>query len=1067
MIRPGSLFLLILCVFASIQAQDIDYESFSITDGLSQNLVNTVYQDQFGLLWVGTQSGIDRYDGYRFQHFSERVFQGTKTNIQWCHAIAEDSVGNLWFGDQLGNVSFLDRQNLKWTNFNLLNDEDEMRRNLDLNTGPFRIFALWVSPNSEKAWVGTEARGLFQIDRLSGEVQKYQIRKGEENQPWIYFIKEWQDGWLIGTDAGLYFFNGERFESLLAQYEVRDIIPNPNGGWLLATSNGLVLSNSTFETFEFLFDAKFLESALGTASFMNLAYAETKSRLYLVIENIGLAVWDFETALPTRVSLEQKYQSRRVFNEVLIDRQGIIWLASNSRGLLKSDEQDQKLQLISRESPAGMNLGFDVVWGVIEDSEGRIWAGNVDPGGGIYRYDPKSRERKILSDGLPRHANDFKYRRILEDAVGNVWILFNERSKVLIQRVRKGSDRVEILGFDEELNEGKQISARSSYYKDQYGQIVYCGDNEIIRFTDPSGNLMLDDYEPLMSLNDERIKDFFVPPDSTHFAYIATNKAIYAWWEEENRLEEVFRLQEGTFTDLGFLNGLYFAIRGDKGYIVTYGKGLLELNLRAGSYRYITEKDGLPSRFLYSILMDEQQNIWMSSNYGIISFDPDKFTFRSYGPDDGAQGYEYNATTFWQNEEGVMYFGGINGLNRLDPNKFNRAEQEGPLHIEEIVSFGDPKAGIAYDQSEPLVVDYANNSLEFNYLGVDFRRAQNLNYRYRLLGYEDEWTNAGERRFASFTNLFEGKYTFEVQLSTAEGGWSSKTASVRLKILPPWYRSWWAILSYVFFVGIAIYSYNRVRVKQLYARSERERRESEMQAARELQERMLPRTVPEFEGWKIKAYQQTSSEVGGDYYDFLNYEDGTPLVVCGDATGHGMASGMLVSVTKSGLYSLDDCMPDAILSRINRTIKKVNVGMLRMSLLAMRLEPKKVIWSAAAMPPVYIYRAATNEVEEYLYSELPLGAFTNQQYEIHESDIAKGDVVLILSDGLPEAPNTKGELFEYERVKEMMRVYGSKGAETLAYELEFISKKWLGNQTTPDDITFVVVEKAGSNLVIE
>jgi serine phosphatase RsbU (regulator of sigma subunit) len=243
---------------------------------------------------------------------------------------------------------------------------------------------------------------------------------------------------------------------------------------------------------------------------------------------------------------------------------------------------------------------------------------------------------------------------------------------------------------------------------------------------------------------------------------------------------------------------------------------------------------------------------------------------------------------------------------------------------------------------------------------------------------------------------------------------------------------------------------------------ENKRKDKELEEAREFQLKMIAKKIPDYAGMNIKAYMRTSTEVGGDYYDFFETEDGSFYVVCGDATGHGAQSGMMVSITKAGLAGIVSNSPDDILSRLNSVVRRVDTGRLRMSLSVCIFRDNKLFISAAAMPPAYLYSARTKKVEEIEIHNLPLGGLDNEQFDLVERNFKEGDLLVILSDGLPEAPNPGGALLDYPAVQQCVEKTGHLGASPVKEALIKLADEWLDGTQTPDDITFVVLEKNNS-----
>ena len=262
-----------------------------------------------------------------------------------------------------------------------------------------------------------------------------------------------------------------------------------------------------------------------------------------------------------------------------------------------------------------------------------------------------------------------------------------------------------------------------------------------------------------------------------------------------------------------------------------------------------------------------------------------------------------------------------------------------------------------------------------------------------------------------------------------------------------------------FFLCLGIYLYAKRQQKERLRKIEDERKNKELQAARELQQSMLPKENPKRSDLDIATFIRSSTEVGGDYYDFFPQENGTLVSVCGDATGHGVTSGMMVSVTKAGLNGIDEVKPNKILKRLNNVVKKIDLGTLRMSLNIAEITTNKVFLSSAAMPPIYLYHSASETVEEFENNGLPLGGLRDEEFVLETRNFEKDDVLIQLSDGLPEAPNTIGELYDYDRLKALIQASGHLTAQKIIDVLIESVDQWLAGNRNTDDITLVVIKR--------
>jgi len=357
----------------------------------------------------------------------------------------------------------------------------------------------------------------------------------------------------------------------------------------------------------------------------------------------------------------------------------------------------------------------------------------------------------------------------------------------------------------------------------------------------------------------------------------------------------------------------------------------------------------------------------------------------------------------------------------------------------------------------PEILPFTQNNLVFEVAYPLYGTENKTTFSYWLENQDDTWSEYIKDFKKEYTNLSEGTYTFHVRAMDATGHVSEET-KVKFKISPPWYRT---IFAYLVYLGLLVYLFilfGKYQAKKSRGKAEDERRMAELEAAKDLQNRMLPKTLPKVEGLEIASYLQTSSEVGGDYYDFHPQPDGSLVAVCGDATGHGTAAGMLVSITKAGLIGLPLDEPNKMLYDLNRLVKKVDLGILRMSLNIVHFKKNKLKLSSAAMPPCYLYVAKTKKIEEIQISGLPLGGLYGATFDMEERSFSKGDIFVIASDGLPEAPNLKGDQLGYQAVEDCILVNADKTAEEIKDALVVLGSNWLAGQTTPDDITIVVIK---------
>lgn len=240
---------------------------------------------------------------------------------------------------------------------------------------------------------------------------------------------------------------------------------------------------------------------------------------------------------------------------------------------------------------------------------------------------------------------------------------------------------------------------------------------------------------------------------------------------------------------------------------------------------------------------------------------------------------------------------------------------------------------------------------------------------------------------------------------------------------------------------------------------ENEQRAKELEEARQLQFSMLPKKVPQLPHLEIAAYMKTATEVGGDYYDFHLSDSGELTVVVGDATGHGLKAGTVVTATKS-LFNHLAATPDItdIFRHSSRALKLMNMRALYMAMAMVKVREYRMTVSSAGMPPVLIYRAANGEVEEIAIQGIPLGSLSGYVYREEEVRLFPGDVIVLMSDGFPERFNDAGEMLGYEQSNRILLESATRSAQQIIEGFVRVGETWAAGRPTDDDVTFVVLK---------
>lgn len=241
--------------------------------------------------------------------------------------------------------------------------------------------------------------------------------------------------------------------------------------------------------------------------------------------------------------------------------------------------------------------------------------------------------------------------------------------------------------------------------------------------------------------------------------------------------------------------------------------------------------------------------------------------------------------------------------------------------------------------------------------------------------------------------------------------------------------------------------------------ADNQRKTAELEEARNLQLSMLPRKLPRMEGVDIEPFIQTATEVGGDYYDVLKTDDDALTVVIGDATGHGVKAGMVVATAKSYFHTFAPVSdPINLIRNMSYGIKNMHLHMLYMSLAVLKIQGKRISYVGAGMPPILIYRASTGIVETMISKGMPLGSIVGFPYKQLDFDVASGDAIVMMSDGLTEAHNRDRDMLGLENLSECLRQNGASTAKTISESFQELIRDWTKATPTHDDITVIALK---------
>ncbi|MBL6826202.1 MAG: SpoIIE family protein phosphatase, partial [Balneolaceae bacterium] len=478
-------------------------------------------------------------------------------------------------------------------------------------------------------------------------------------------------------------------------------------------------------------------------------------------------------------------------------------------------------------------------------------------------------------------------------------------------------------------------------------------------------------------------------------------------------------------------------------------------DLESNTVNRITKEDGLLSNNISDIYYQDGI-LFVQSGQGINLIKDGKI--RSITEEDGLFMTSYNKNSVHQIDSANIVLSGSDGLYQFDYRDLYEIDASNEIKLFKVIGydkFNNPYPIQIVDNK--IQIDYQITSLLFDvYIGNHYKSDNNRFYY--SINNDPYNANINGNQIVISSLPYYGS-ELSIYLVDANGNRSLNEIEIAITNKPPFWFSYQALLLYIIALIGIYWLIQKRRVEKAKDEFEKERRDKELNEARDLQQSLLPKITPKTTIFDISTYLQSANEMGGDYFDFIEFEDKL-YSICGDATGHGVTSGIMVSVTKAGLNGVELNSPSTMLGKLNTIVKKVNFGRIRMSLSVVKLEENSIEISSAAMPPYFIYSAKNKKLNEVLIPNLPLGGLSLTQYESNKHDFEVGDILVMMSDGLPELPNESNELLDYEAIYNEIFDNIDKSAKQISNALLGLGKKWRTHlDDLPDDITLVVIKK--------
>jgi signal transduction histidine kinase/ligand-binding sensor domain-containing protein/DNA-binding NarL/FixJ family response regulator len=781
------LHLLLLFSFPTvIFPQEYSVKFLDISDGLSNNSVTTIYQDSDGFMWFGTYDGLNRYDGYNFKVYRNKINDKNSLSFNTIYNIEGDSKKNIWVGGSNGACVFDKRESIfhplayisknKSTqflkdvihqirsvskdlvlvasqNFGLLIYENEslIGKHIDLEQSnsqglQYRYNATVLENDSKngRCWVYVRNVGICQYNYKSKKVNILYPLSME-----VKCMKLSVDGSLwLGTDEGLYSFNP--ITNLLSpnyfaiNCSVTDInIDRRKEMWVTTDGCGIykvIGKTKKVVPYNLAKGKQFVKSN----SIWSL-HEDIAGNMWIGTLRGGISM--ISNSPKYFKNIRDNKDSDPAGNFILSfceDEKKNLWIGTDGAGLKYWNKKTNSYTSYSTSADASHKISSNFITSIIRDNTNEIWFSTW--AGGVNRINP-------VNNAITRYSCYNPFTKQIEK---NIWCLYKDSKGIL---------------WASATNEG------SLYFFDSTKNAFVLFDKTIDNLqclTETSdGKLWGGNYTSL----------FAIVKGTGKYRKFAIGNPIRCI-HEDNDKNLWLGTQEG---------------------------GLLLFDRTTNKFKKLTTDDGLPSNTVLRMLEDKDGNLWMSTYNGICRFDKKRKTFRNFSINDGLQSNQFSFNAGLKLSTGEFLFGGINGFNSFFPKDIKEFNQKSNLHLTDFYVNNQPieesKNELISEWNSGRIMKvklpYDQTTLSIDYVALDYNNADKINYAYYLDGWDDRWNYVGQSRKANYAKLAEGEYVFKVKTTNFRGGWNKEESLITVIVLPPWYRSWWAYSLYLL-TGIGV-----------------------------------------------------------------------------------------------------------------------------------------------------------------------------------------------------------------------------------------------------------------------
>ena len=779
------LFVALSASLVRAQPKNLEFERLTTLDGLSQDIVSFLHRDQFGFLWIGTEDGLNVYDGYSLKIYRHTPGDSTTLPSSWIVGICDYGDEDLLISTQRGIAVY--------------------RRAEDAFHPPGSAFASFgdaglgapTRDSSGNFWMRLESTKILKCSADLRHVEQFDVRSLNDAITLHSLVTDSRGRVLAGSDGCLVVFDAGRAAPVLIpvrdstlrkgeSVNVISVLEKGDGGFWLGTNNGLylfserdhLLRNYSLDRSEervasvrdYIFDMKYdREGRIWVAGFGGLYCFDPGSESSLSYRNLQSSA-----AGPNPPRLYA----------LCVDPAGILWVGSWRGGLWKGNLRHLQFGLLRHGARTPFAGGSSEVTSIYEDPGGRLWFGGaglgvtlLDPASGAFRaIVPSTGGHSVLSGGV--------VSAMAGDSLGNVWIA-SAQNVVDWYDLRSGESRHLRLPS----NPGESVSILSMLY-DGAKEYLWIG-------TEAAGVYRLDVRRGVFERFGPASAD-----SRTHAIHSAwafhRDHAGNIWIGGWTFNTQLHRIDGATGDVRSYAQPSLLSARAileapdGMVWVGTWGNGLTRLDPATGAMRNYGDHEGLPSNYIKGMLRDRRGALWLSTERGLSVFTPSSETFRNYDVSDGLQGNFFYSGSCLRTRNGKFYFGGTGGVNGFFPDSIRAVEYTPPVVVTGFRVNGEQRL---YDRSmerlDRVEVSYLDDVLGFEFVALDYRAPVRNKYAFMMEGFNANWIEAGTRRYASYTHLDPGEYVFKVRGTNSDGVWSPVPASLTVVIVPVYWQTWW------------------------------------------------------------------------------------------------------------------------------------------------------------------------------------------------------------------------------------------------------------------------------------